>query len=164
MTILALAPGNWAEWVGGIGTALAFGATSVAIWQGHRLRRAEHREAMYDEALKVTTRVTQGSKGVGTTGSMVNVTILNGGRREITGVAVTVVTSTGQPVGHDSGAFLQAGFEQLFQFEPVDGIWAKFGVTPAIDALVTLTFGDIDGTNWTREPDGRLLRSRKHRS
>jgi hypothetical protein len=62
--IVALAPGSWAEWVGGVGTILAFGATAGAVWQGHLLQRTEHREAMYDEALKVTAQPGQGSKPV----------------------------------------------------------------------------------------------------
>jgi protein-S-isoprenylcysteine O-methyltransferase Ste14 len=54
LTVFALAPGNWPEWVGAIGTILAFGATSLAIWRGRQLRRIEHSEATWDEALKVT--------------------------------------------------------------------------------------------------------------
>jgi hypothetical protein len=64
LIVLGLARGNWAEWVGGVGTVLTFGATSLAIWQGHRLRRVEHREAMYDEALKVILQVGRGNEYV----------------------------------------------------------------------------------------------------
>ena len=168
-TVLGLPPGNWAEWVAGIGTILAFSATSLAIWQGHRLRRIEHAEAMHDEALRVTSAANQGSQYfnvVKTDGMverksrpMVDVTVFNGGRRQITNVTIEVITSKGQRIGADSVEFIQAGRDHLFQFDPVDGVWQQFGSSPGIDALVALAFEDIDETKWVLGSDGRLLRN-----
>jgi hypothetical protein len=148
--------------VGGIGTVPAFGATSLAIWQGHRLRRLERREATYDEAMKVTAVATQGFKTLGTTQSMLRITVSNEARREIRNVMVNVTAMDGQHVGDGSIEHLQAGFNTQLQFEPTDGIWGSVS-EPGIRAVVRLSFEDIDGTRWKREPDGHLSRTRRRR-
>jgi hypothetical protein len=173
LTVLGLAAGDWAGWVGGVGTVLAFGATSLAIWQGHRLRRAEHADEMYDEALKVTATVGMGSDYVEHTNAdgtkertavpKVLVTVHNSGRRQITNVAVDVTTPSGHPVGASSAEFLQAAWDQPFYFDAVDGVWGQLGSSPAINALATLSFEDIEETKWVRESNGRLLRFRRLR-
>jgi hypothetical protein len=171
MTLLGLAPGSWAEWVGGVGTALAFGATSVAIWQSHRLRRTEHAEVMYDEALKVTASVGMGAEYVdvpqpdGTIerkpeGKIV-VTVHNGGRRQIRNVNVSATTWNGRPIGDGSVDFVQAGFDQPFSFDQVDGSYAPFGSTSSMTPLWYLAFEDIDETLWKRDTGGLLLRFRR---
>jgi hypothetical protein len=167
MTLLGLAPGNWAEWVGGVGTALAFGATSVAIWQGHRLRRTEHAEVMYDEALKVTAEIGMGAEYVDEPqddGTIVRtpqgktvVTVHNSGRRQIRNVTVVATTWRGAKIGEGFADFVQAGFDQSFSFDPVDGSYA-FGSTSSQNPLWYLTFEDIDQTMWKRDTGGLLLR------
>jgi hypothetical protein len=167
-TVLGLPPGNWADWIGGVGTALAFGATSLAIWFGHRLRRTEHAEAMYDEALKVTSTSGMGADYViqenpdGTSEKKAQTKIVvgvqNGGRREITDIDVRVETLPGSEVGHGTSEFLQAGWNLSWMFDPVDGVWVHSGISSTIEVLVIVTFKDFDGTGWEFGSNGRLLR------
>jgi len=173
LTVLGLPPGNWAEWVGGVGTALAFGATSLAIWQGHRLRQVEHDEAMYDQALKVKATLGMGTEYVtedmpdGTKQSnpktKVEVTVYNSSRRPIHAVFVTATTETGEHVGSGQIEFMQAGWEKKWQFEPAEKSWGRRGPSSAITGLVTLSYEDIDGTAWVLTSEGRLLRARRPR-
>jgi hypothetical protein len=173
MVLLGLAPGNWAEWVGGVGTALAFGATSVAIWQNHRLHRVQHGEEMFDQALLVTTDIGQGThyeivtKPDGSTEKQsVNrtvVTVRNGSRRQISNVSVQLWTLEPVLVGGDSVDFIQAKWDQPFYFPPIDGLGGSFTTEPGVQAQATLTFEDIDGTKWTRSWAGRLVRYQRLR-
>lgn len=166
--ILGLEAGNWAEWIGGIGTVLAFAATSMAIWRSHRLHNQEHAEAMYDESLKVTAKAGQGSEYASVTSAdgttekkaqtKVQVTVHNGGRRQVTNVSVEVIARTGEPVGSSSVEFIQAGWDQSFMFDPIPEVWGQFGSSRGIDALVMLAFEDIDETLWRQDWHGRLLR------
>lgn len=176
MAVDGLPPGDWAEWVSGVGTVLAFGATSAAFWQGHRLHRVEHAETMLDEALKVTSDVAQGSQDVEVVGkdgmsevlsqSKVNVHINTGSRRQITNIRVHVTSYDGAVVDNESTLvgdstteFIQANDGFFFVFDPIDGIWTRSG--PA--CLVTFTFEDIDETKWERHWSGRLQRFRRLR-
>jgi hypothetical protein len=177
VTVDGLPPGDWAEWVSGVGTVLAFGATSAAFWQGPRLHRVEHAEAMWDDALRVTAGVAQGSKDVEVVGmkdgmptlkteSKVNVHINNGSRRQITNIVVHVTTydaavvdDESTLVGDGSVEFIQANDGFLFVFDSVDGVWTSAGVA----ALVTFSFEDIAETRWERHWSGRLRRFRRLR-
>lgn len=172
-TILGLAPGNWAEWFGAVAAALAFGVTSLAIWLNHRLRLTEHAEAMFDEALKVTATVGQGSEYVTVSTDQGNerkpipkvaVVVRNLGRRPITNVEVEAHTRTGIDLGHSSVEFIQAGLDCRFQFDPVDSAYAPFGTNPSVNVMVMLTFEDINETKWMRgPPSDRLLRFPKQK-
>lgn len=173
LTVAGLPPGDWAEWFGAGAAALAFGATSVAIWLGHHLRVKEHDEAMFDEALKVTTVVTQGSEYVDV-GTMevperkavpkITVTVYNDGRRPITNVWVYVTPLIGTLLGESGVEFIQAGQSYPFQFDPIDEVYAPFGSNPSINAVVMLSFEDISGTMWKRgPPSDRLLLFPKER-
>jgi hypothetical protein len=158
MTVLGLAPGSWAEWVGGVGTALAFGATSVAIWQGHRLRILEHDEAMYDQALLVTTTLGMGTeyvKQVHPDGRKesnpivkVQVVVHNSSRRPIHNVLVTATTEDGDLVGKGEADFVPAGWDRPWLFDPTEKSWGRSGPGSAITGQVTVTYKDIDGTAW----------------
>jgi hypothetical protein len=169
VTVDGLPPGDWAEWFGAGAAALAFGATSLAIWQGHRLRRVEHAEAMWDDALKVTVKPAQGGKDVperkldGTTVMtrlpMVNVNIYNGSRRQITNVLVRFFAPDGSIVGEGTADFIQADDGVVFSFDPVDGALVPTGVA----GIAMFSFEDIDETRWERHSSGQLRRFRRLR-
>ena len=124
---------------------------------------------MYDEALKVTASVGQGSDAVralDATGSYsvnlvpkVQVTIHNGSKREITNIRISISTRAGELVRGDTLGFLQATRDQPFQYDPIDGVWERVGASPVIHGFATLIFEDIDGTLWTSMPNGRLFRT-----
>jgi hypothetical protein len=163
-TVIGLAPGNWAEWVGAIGTILAFAATSVAIWRSHRLRQIEHREAMYDQALAVLAQppedidldhLVPGTSVIERI-SKVRVQVDNASRREITRIKVSVVMPTGRLLGEDTLGFLRPGGQHDFLFDPVEGMRDKWY---RIAASTTMSFEDIDGTLWTSMPNGRSFRT-----
>jgi hypothetical protein len=173
MVLLGLASGNWAEWVGGVGTALAFGATSVAIWQNHRLHRVQHSEEMFDQALLVTASIGQGThyeivtKPDGSTEKQpvarTVLTIHNGSRRQISNVAVQLWTLEPALLAGDHVDFIQAKWDQPFYFAPIEGLIGGFASAPGPQAQATFSFEDIDGTKWTRSWEGRLLRFRRLR-
>jgi len=163
--------GTAAEWFGATAAALAFGATSLAIWSAHRLRLKEHDEAMLDEALKVAVSVGLGSEYVNVQtehgkerlpNPKVNVTVTNDGRREINDVEVVVISMGGTPLGTGATEFIQAGKPVTFQFDAIDEVYAPLGSSVMVRALATLTFEDISGTKWRRTPlDDRLVRLHK---
>jgi hypothetical protein len=163
--------GNAAECFGAVAAALAFGATSLAIWSAHRHRVKEHDEAMFDEALKVVVSVGLGSEYAYVEtergkerlpNSKVNATVTNDGRREITDVEVVVTSMEGTPLGTGATEFIQAGRPATFQFDAIDEVYAPFGSNVMVRALATLTFEDISKTRWRRTPmDDRLVRLHK---
>jgi len=91
--------------------------------------------------------------------SKVNVTVTNGGRREITDVRVVVTSMKGSPLGTGATDFIQAGQPVLFQFDAIEEVYAPFGSSVMVRALAMLTFEDISKTRWRRTPeDDRLVR------
>jgi hypothetical protein len=110
--MLALDAALWAVWVGSIGTVLAFGATSWAIWAAHRLRLAEHRTEMYYEALNVTYDLTKWHEVINQTDDvtiqrrsrfLVTLKIHNGSRWRIIGVKICVLMPPYETVCGDAG-------------------------------------------------------------
>jgi hypothetical protein len=164
--MVALAPGNWAEWFGAVAAALAFGTTSLAIWLQHRLRLREHAEALFDQALLVTTTTGAGTEYVTETAedgtkerkplTKIQVNLHNLSSRPITGVVVEAWSLAGTHIGHGVGNFVQAGAEPYWLWEPVGDAYAPFGSNPSVRSIVWLTFTDISGTVWVRHHDDRL--------
>jgi hypothetical protein len=162
-TLLA-SSGDAAEWVAAVGTTLAFGATSIAIWAGHRLRLEQHREQMFDEALKVTVDVlkAQSQDPTVVTTDRINTTLLNGGRRQITGVKLFVFDARGafpqvDAFYEDAIDFLQAGHFWSVDFDGPPGVTEPRGVRPT-SVFIQISFTDFDGTAWHKLADGRLVR------
>ncbi len=164
MTVLASSSGDAAEWVAAVGTTLAFGATSIAVWAGHRLRLEQHREQMFDEALKVTVDVLKAQSRDPTlvTTDKINTTLLNGGRRQITDVKLFVFDARGafpqvDAFYEDAIDFLQAGHFWSLDFDGPPGVTEPRGVRPT-SVFIQISFTDFDGTAWHKLADGRLLR------
>jgi hypothetical protein len=168
MTIFAIGTGTWPEWVGGLGAFLAFISTSIAIVGSTLQRRKEHAAALYDGALSVTVSEVQGSKYIvvsedppeRTAIPQVNVTVRNGSTRPI--AKLKVLTYAHQTCERlrtdiDEAESLQAGWEQTFQFDPVDEVWGRFGERP-LNVDTELTFEDVEGTKWDRAANGMLRR------
>jgi hypothetical protein len=183
--MLALDSGIWAEWVAAIGTVLAFGATSVAIWAGHRLRLAEHRRKMYLETLKVRCEVTLTQESgedtdayeLGEDGTprrmerapyshftYAKATIENGCQWPITDVRMILTTRMSSEKkdkdlfsDHEVVRFIHPGDFDVGETGPVKIEMEYFKRTYTED-FVSVTFSDIEGTQWLWE--GNLLYKR----
>jgi hypothetical protein len=163
LALLASSAGDLAEWVAAVGTTLAFGATSLAIWAAHRLRLEQHRERMFDEALKVTVDVSKArSRDSITEKDKINTTLSNNGRRQITDVKIFVFDARGSypmvdAFYQDSIDFLQAGHFWSMDFDGPPGVTEPRGVR-STSVYVQISFIDFDRTAWHKLADGRLLR------
>jgi hypothetical protein len=116
---------------------------------------------MYDQALAVTVEVGQGTEYVDSGTSeqperdavtKVNVTVFNGGRRPISNVAIVVATMKGAELGENGDDFIQAKGSRLYQFDPIEDVYAPFGSNPTVRVTVRLEFEDITGMLWRRGP------------
>jgi hypothetical protein len=89
----------------------------------------------------------------------------DGSRRQISNVAVNAIArNTGRPIGDSSVEFIEAGWDQLFQFDTTEEVWGRRGFTPVINVLAYLTFEDIDETMWKVDWQGLVLRFARWRS
>jgi hypothetical protein len=151
---------NAAEWFAAVGTVGAFAATSLTLWNGHRLRKGEHAEAMLDAALNVTASAGMGAEYITTQTPAgpqklpeprLDVWVHNKSNRWVTNITIKAeAAKTGELVGTGTAEYLQARMDLPFQFDPGD--------VDIFDTQVTLTFEDVGGTTWVRKPSGHLSR------
>jgi len=158
-------------WWGGYGPRFRRDVTGyLARASAHLI---EHDEAMYDQALLVTASLGMGTEYVtrvmpdGTKEShpttKVRAEVHNRSRRPIHNVLVTATTESGDLVGKGRAEFVQAGWDESWEFDPAEKSWGRRGPSSAITGQVALSYKDIDETAWVLFPDGRLIRSRRPR-
>jgi hypothetical protein len=148
--------GNAAEWVGGVGTALAFAVTLYIITRDHADRRQQAADTIWNDALLVT--VSAGQTGgppneIGMTTTWALITVVNGSRKPISDIHVTAYTNNGE-LFHDFTDPRVPPHASIRETCPAtQAVWTDHNT---FFVSTILTFTQANGSRWQRTSEGDI--------
>jgi hypothetical protein len=167
MSVLGLAPGDWAEWVTGVGTvgAVIFAAQSVRM--ATRSNKDAQADRAYDEASLVTAESGQEKRtGPGADYTSISIiwtvyaTVHNAGRRPISDVSVEILKWPDHSLIHREhidiiGPSRARRISKELVDNPYSIVVTSGDEKPLL--IVTFDFLDSNGRRWIRNLDDVLL-------